>query len=574
MPSDDTMGGLDALVAAASSVREGKRGKAAGNGKDASAANIAMDMIDPSLHNENGDKLNPSALKALLNAPHIRSYLAEYYASNPSSLSAQLFAGGAPTAQSAPGPPTPAQVTRYGRISRPSGLPPTPGRSSSAAAAGGSSETGGNDTQLQLIKDALENVQGAGSEGQASDTQYEGLANLASGQAEGRFWKTGENSAASAAWDGAETLQAALKDSDGQNKRPRVRSGPSEDKEEGNEPELPQWPLPPTGKGGRKAMPRDELLARRRARNKVAAQESRKRKKMHYGTLEEQLQEKDNLYAELQTHCRNLERELELTKRVLTNSGIPHPHFVPEVHAPLPPRSRTSTEEPDAARPRSGRSAGSSAPTPGVHAEDYSSLASLSMVPSAPTPAPNPVSAPPAGPAELAFSDLFNIDEDDNDADFVPASSPGARESDSEDSEEEEVEESRPRKKARGAANSSSAKGKGKAKAKQVNEEEIDELATPSPETPASGDEDDDEEENLFLPIEDVPIPPRDHAAEEQTRVMEQAMKELGVETPEELMEAVRKLVETTDHGGVTPAQVGTLTRLLALGQAQGMNVW
>ncbi|WVQ71810.1 hypothetical protein IAR50_001352 [Cryptococcus sp. DSM 104548] len=586
MASDDTMGGLDALVAAASSVREGKRAKTAGGGgKDGSAADIAMEMIDPALHNETGDKSSSHLLNALLNTPGVRSYLTEHHANHPSSLSAQLLAGGATAAgiQSASGPPTPAQVTRYGRISRPSAHPSTPGRSVSAAVAGGSSEAGGNDTQLQLIKDALENVQGAGSEGQATDAQYESLANLASGQAEGRFWKSGESSATGAAWDGAETLQAALKDTGGSNKRSRGRKSLSEDKEPAGDPELPQWPLPPTGKGGRKAMPRDELLARRRARNKVAAQESRKRKKMHYGTLEEQLQEKDNLHAELQTHCRNLERELELTKRVLTDSGIPHPYFVPEVHAPPPPRSRTSTEEPESSRPKSGRSGGPSVPTSGhVHAEDYSSLASLSMVQSAPTPAPNPnpAPAPPApgqSPLELAFNDIFNIDEDDNDADFVPATSPGARGSDSEDSDEEEFEEERPRKRVRGAAGpSTKGKGKGKGKGQKgraVDGEEIDELASPPPDTPASGDDyDDDEEENLFLPIEDVPVPPRDNAGAEQARLVEQAMKELGVGSPEELMEAVRKLVETADHGGMTPGQVNMLTKLLALGQAQGLN--
>jgi len=34
--------------------------------------------------------------------------------------------------------------------------------------------------------------------------------------------------------------------------------------------ELPPYPLPPSGPNSRKSMPRDELLARRRARNRVA----------------------------------------------------------------------------------------------------------------------------------------------------------------------------------------------------------------------------------------------------------------------------------------------------------------
>ena len=36
--------------------------------------------------------------------------------------------------------------------------------------------------------------------------------------------------------------------------------------------DLPAWPLPPGGPGGRKNMPKDEMLARRRARNRVAGE--------------------------------------------------------------------------------------------------------------------------------------------------------------------------------------------------------------------------------------------------------------------------------------------------------------
>ena len=35
---------------------------------------------------------------------------------------------------------------------------------------------------------------------------------------------------------------------------------------------LPAWPLPPTGPGGRKRMPKEEMLARRRARNKESGE--------------------------------------------------------------------------------------------------------------------------------------------------------------------------------------------------------------------------------------------------------------------------------------------------------------
>ena len=36
--------------------------------------------------------------------------------------------------------------------------------------------------------------------------------------------------------------------------------------------ELPAWPLPPSGPGGRRRMPKDELLARRRARNRLSGE--------------------------------------------------------------------------------------------------------------------------------------------------------------------------------------------------------------------------------------------------------------------------------------------------------------
>lgn len=155
------------------------------------------------------------------------------------------------------------------------------------------------------------------------------------------------------------------------------------------------------------------------------------------------------------------------------------------------------------------------------------------------TPAPNIET-----PAELAFSELFNIDDnDDNDADFVPPSSP-KRDSDSEDSDDE-VDEEQPRRK----------------KTKRVQEQEQE------PEPMAE-----DEDEDLFLPIVDVPVPPRD--SEDHQKIVKQAMTELHVDTPEQLMNVVKKMVETAEYGGVTEEQVGMLSKLLALGQAQGVSVW
>lgn len=155
------------------------------------------------------------------------------------------------------------------------------------------------------------------------------------------------------------------------------------------------------------------------------------------------------------------------------------------------------------------------------------------------TPAPNIET-----PAELAFSELFNIDDnDDNDADFVPPSSP-KRDSDSEDSDDE-VDEEQPRRK--------------KIKRAQEQEQEPEPMA-------------EDEDEDLFLPIVDVPVPPRD--SEDHQKIVKQAMTELHVDTPEQLMNVVKKMVETAEYGGVTEEQVGMLSKLLALGQAQGVSVW
>lgn len=155
------------------------------------------------------------------------------------------------------------------------------------------------------------------------------------------------------------------------------------------------------------------------------------------------------------------------------------------------------------------------------------------------TPAPNT-----GTPAELAFSELFNIDDnDDNDADFVPPSSP-KRDSDSEDSDDE-VDEEQPRRK--------------KTKRAQEQEQEPEPMA-------------EDEDEDLFLPIVDVPVPPRD--SEDHQKIVKQAMTELHVDTPEQLMNVVKKMVETAEYGGVTEEQVGMLSKLLALGQAQGVSVW
>ncbi|OWT41408.1 hypothetical protein AYX14_00419 [Cryptococcus neoformans] len=504
--NDPTMGGLDALVAAASSVSAGKN-------RRQQPDNIAMDMIDPALHNESGDTSNPvETISSLLANPAIVSLIADYNAKKGHrqvSLYTQLLSG----SSGGQPPATPVQQTRYGRISRPPlHAPGTPGRMS---------EQGGSDSQIQAIKDALENVSQQEGDG---DVSYDSLVGaVVSSGPEGRFWRPGAEGSSATSWVGdAETLaqaadashRAALNRAAAMganvtgdtgeeqakgNNRGATEMSTSTD-EDGRVPDkdgnLPEWPLPPSGKGGRKNMPRDELLARRRARNRVAAQESRKKKKQFFGSLAERLQEKEAAYNELETHCRNLEREIELLRKTVTDANLPLPNFIPEVHIPAP-------------------------------------------VSGGETPAPNIET-----PAELAFSELFNIDDnDDNDADFVPPSSP-KRDSDSEDSDDE-VDEEQPRRK--------------KTKRAQEQEQEPEPMA-------------EDEDEDLFLPIVDVPVPPRD--SEDHQKIVKQAMTELHVDTPEQLMNVVKKMVETAEYGGVTEEQVGMLSKLLALGQAQGVSVW
>lgn len=465
------------------------------------------------MQNESGDTSNPvETISSLLANPAVVSLIAEYNAKKGHrqvSLYTQLLSG----SSGGQPPATPVQQTRYGRISRPPlHAPGTPGRMS---------EHGGSDSQIQAIKDALENVSQQEGDG---DVSYDSLvgAVVPSG-AEGRFWRPGVEGSGATSWVGdAETLAQAAdashravlnrvaamganvtgdageEQAKGNNRGVTEMSASTD--EDGRVPDkdgnLPEWPLPPSGKGGRKNMPRDELLARRRARNRVAAQESRKKKKQFFGSLAERLQEKEAAYNELETHCRNLEREIELLRKTVTDANLPLPNFIPEVHVPAP-------------------------------------------VSSGETPAPTTET-----PAELAFSELFNIDDnDDNDADFVPPSSP-KRDSDSEDSDDE-VDEEQPRRK--------------KTKRAQEQEQEAEPMA-------------EDEDEDLFLPIVDVPVPPRD--SEDHQKIVKQAMTELHVDTPEQLMNVVKKMVETAEYGGVTEEQVGMLSKLLALGQAQGVSVW
>jgi hypothetical protein len=74
-------------------------------------------------------------------------------------------------------------------------------------------------------------------------------------------------------------------------------------------PDLPAWPMPPRGKGSRLAMSRDEILDRRKARNKQSALDSRARKAVRVETLEEELAGKQRAMEEVKKRCQELEKE-------------------------------------------------------------------------------------------------------------------------------------------------------------------------------------------------------------------------------------------------------------------------
>ncbi|WVQ98935.1 hypothetical protein IAU59_006067 [Kwoniella sp. CBS 9459] len=551
--NDPTMGGLDALVAAASSVadRNGKNRAAAAAA--VAARGITLDMIDPALTGGSNTNEVADAMSLFLTNPAVVQLIAEYNAKKQHrhvSLYTQLLSGSAVPSLNHD---TPVQQTRSGRISRPPVYPPVSqlqhlfANASSAPAPHTAPVTG--DTQIQAIKDALENVSAST---QADPSSYDALIQAVAEDpnSSSRFWRN--NDLANPNWAGIEagTLAQAAEASQrvlGHGLPPSngdVRSGNSGkrgvstldslDGESTDDPDnkrqrtadgevLPEWPLPPTGKGGRKNMPRDELLARRRARNRVAAQESRKKKKEFFGSIADRLKDREDAYDQLEAHCQRLEKEVEALKKVILGAGLELPTNLPVAPVSLP----------------------------------------------LPTPRPSTVAAPiDDTPMSLdishnfdSFNDLFTIDDNDaEDGDFIPPSSP-KRDSESDDSDADEEDVIAQPKSKKGKKNKRSPKdgpesGNG-------NDNEAEENETPMAE---------DVEEDLFLPIEDVPVPPRDE--EDQEQVMKQAMTELHVDTPQELMGVIKKMVETAGYGGVTEEQVGMLSKLLALGQAQGMSIW
>jgi hypothetical protein len=232
----------------------------------------------------------------------------------------------------------------------------------------------------------------------------------------------------------------------------------------------------------------------------------------------------------------------------------------PPIRSPIPLHSANSTpyDYPSPAQPTPMASASTTlaaamAPShlPAISPSNHPTLS-----PHNPYPGSSPVETPDGTPFNLgvdlsAFDDFFNWDimpdnevDDQQDADFVPASSP-RRDSDSE--EEESDGEGHTRKKQKRS-------GKGKAKSKPKNQ---------SKDTPG---EDDDEfvdpevdEEDLFMPITDVEVPPG------QMQLVEKAANEVmstfGVDSQAQLTGVMQKIVDAGE--GLTGEQLEKMKSVL-----------
>ena len=187
-------------------------------------------------------------------------------------------------------------------------------------------------------------------------------------------------------------------------------------------------------------------------------------------------------------------------------------------------------------------------PSPAIQSQHPTPLASASTtlaaaMPSHPTVSPHSAfpESSPVGTADgdgtpfdlgvdlSAFDDFFNWDiqpdndaDDQQDADFIPASSP--HRSDSDEETDREGDPSGARKKRR-------TKNKGKGKKRDDDEEFID------PEV---------DEEDLFMPITDVEVPPG------QMQLVEKAAKDVmstfGVDSQAQLMGMMQKMVDSGDR--------------------------
>ena len=170
------------------------------------------------------------------------------------------------------------------------------------------------------------------------------------------------------------------------------------------------------------------------------------------------------------------------------------------------------------------------------HPVSYPSVSALSVPGTVPGTGATEITDTPATYTSMgdspfpSFDMFFNVDMDgEDDGDFLPPSSP-PNESDAE---------------ADGSARKKR-KSKGKRKGKVDDEDDEDD----------EFEDDDVEDEDLFEPIEDVPIPP--------THQMDSAMRSLGVDNQEQLANLINKMV-VAGKEGMTSEMVDKLKVLLSL---------
>ena len=212
---------------------------------------------------------------------------------------------------------TPFQQTRSGRISRPPVNPPQYSLLQALAAEADTPNfdslleavSSGNKAKVSGSEPGVGALGGLGGESAVGPRNGMGMIYKTKRDERADLWglaKDGESGGDS--WT-AQTLADAQNRATSKRHRPLELSTGDEGDGEDEERELPQWPLPPSGPGGRKGMPRDEMLARRRARNRVAAIASRRKKREFVGGLEGRLREKESEYHALEAHCQTLEQQ-------------------------------------------------------------------------------------------------------------------------------------------------------------------------------------------------------------------------------------------------------------------------
>lgn len=163
----------------------------------------------------------------------------------------------------------------------------------------------------------------------------------------------------------------------------------------------------------------------------------------------------------------------------------------------------------------------------------------------------------------MSLSAFFNLDaleDDPEDANFEPTS---PTKLDSSDDESDFEEEEPARKRARTEAFREAIRHRSASPEKD--DEDEDEV---------EDEETDIEEEDLFLPIEDVPVPPPRQPSVDQ--LYSGAMADLGVRNRRELGVMIGKIAANINRGAsnttdLTPEQMDALRRLLKIAQAQGI---